>query len=111
MAFILMVMLWWADLATATVNLVMPSSEVSQLLGAGGGGTPSSDLAAAWELAYVRDGVVNTNAAAFVVPVPEKVNALQFVWWTGNEDQRIPDKVLYRAQLLCFLHDISFIRT
>ena len=59
-------------------------------------------LAAAWELAYVRDGVVNTNAAAFVVPVPENVNALQFVWWAGNEDQRIPDKVLYRVQLLCF---------
>ena len=107
MVLILMVMLWWADLARATVNLVMPSSEVSQLLGMGGGGRPSSDLAAAWELAYVRDGVVNTNAAAFVVPVPENVNALQFVWWAGNEDQRIPEKVL-----LCFSHGyISYIRT
>ena len=68
---LLLVAAVWAPPSLGSVNLVMPSGQVSQLLG-----IQSSGKGRGWELAYVRDGVVNANAAAFVVPVPETVNAL-----------------------------------
>ena len=71
-------------LTLASLNLVMPSDEVIRLLGVndrrgGSGGV--------WELAYIRDGVVNKNAAQFRIPVPEDVNAIQLVWWSGDSLQ------------------------
>jgi len=55
-----------------SLHLVLPPSEVYKLMGVDR------------ELAYVRDNQVNVNAAKFVLPVPESVNAIQFVWWSGD---------------------------
>ena len=56
------------------LHLVLPSSEVDKLLG-----VPR-------ELAYIRDNQVNINAAKFTLPVPETVDAIYFLWWSGETD-------------------------
>ena len=71
-------------LTLASLNLVMPSDEVIRLLGVNDGRGGSGGV---WELAYIRDGVVNKNAAQFPIPVPEDVNAIQLVWWSGDSLQ------------------------
>ena len=71
-------------LTLASLNLVMPSDEVIRLLGVNDGRGGSGGV---WELAYIRDGVVNKNAAQFRIPVPEDVNAIQLVWWSGDSLQ------------------------
>ena len=40
------------------------------------------------ELYYVRDGVVNEKALNFEVPVPSKINSIQFTWSNSGRVER-----------------------
>ncbi|KAG6446686.1 hypothetical protein O3G_MSEX004570, partial [Manduca sexta] len=62
----------WACLAlplvTGHLNVLISQAEVMKLLGLDA------------ELYYVRDGVVNTYATSFIVPVPAHIADLEFMW-------------------------------
>ncbi|XP_076055887.1 tyrosine-protein kinase Dnt isoform X2 [Oratosquilla oratoria] len=57
-----------AHLTSANLNLYLPSEEVRRLLG----------LVA--ELYYVREGVINTYALNFTVPIPANFTHIYFTW-------------------------------
>jgi len=49
------------------------------------------------ELYYVREGVLNSYALQFVVPVPAHVNALHFTWQTlGQKPVRMERFRIYQ---------------
>ncbi|XP_073957389.1 tyrosine-protein kinase derailed 2 isoform X1 [Choristoneura fumiferana] len=66
------VMAWvvWLGLPLATghLNVLISQAEVMKLLGLDA------------ELYYVREGVVNTYATGFIVPVPAHIADLEFMW-------------------------------
>ncbi|XP_028032644.1 tyrosine-protein kinase Dnt isoform X1 [Bombyx mandarina] len=55
-------------LATGHLNVLISQAEVMKLLGLDA------------ELYYVREGVVNTYATSFIVPVPAHIADLEFMW-------------------------------
>ncbi|XP_063394897.1 tyrosine-protein kinase Drl isoform X2 [Cydia fagiglandana] len=60
---------WLAlPLATGHLNVLISQAEVMKLLGLDA------------ELYYVREGVVNTYATGFIVPVPAHIADLEFMW-------------------------------
>ncbi|OWR54360.1 tyrosine-protein kinase Drl [Danaus plexippus plexippus] len=60
---------WLAlPLATGHLNVLISQAEVMKLLGLDA------------ELYYVREGVVNTYATGFIVPVPAHITDLEFMW-------------------------------
>ncbi|XP_072946548.1 tyrosine-protein kinase Dnt [Epargyreus clarus] len=60
---------WLAlPLATGHLNVLISQAEVMKLLGLDA------------ELYYVREGVVNTYATSFIVPVPAHIADLEFMW-------------------------------
>ncbi|XP_037968647.2 tyrosine-protein kinase Dnt isoform X2 [Plutella xylostella] len=64
--------LWWwlvaLPLAAGHLNVLISQAEVMKLLGLDA------------ELYYVREGVVNTYATGFIVPVPAHIADLEFMW-------------------------------
>ncbi|CAG9581177.1 unnamed protein product [Danaus chrysippus] len=61
--------MWLAlPLATGHLNVLISQAEVMKLLGLDA------------ELYYVREGVVNTYATGFIVPVPAHITDLEFMW-------------------------------
>ncbi|KAJ0182729.1 hypothetical protein K1T71_002098 [Dendrolimus kikuchii] len=71
MASIILLIAWaWLALPIATghLNVLISQAEVMKLLGLDA------------ELYYVREGVVNTYATSFIVPVPAHIADLEFMW-------------------------------
>ncbi|XP_025208058.1 tyrosine-protein kinase Dnt-like [Melanaphis sacchari] len=68
MGFITIVLLYCLSSATGHLNVFISQKEVKRIMGLSS------------ELYYVRDGVVNTYAMNFEVPVPATIGELEFCW-------------------------------
>ncbi|XP_015372867.1 PREDICTED: tyrosine-protein kinase Drl-like, partial [Diuraphis noxia] len=68
MGYITILLLYCLSSATGHLNVFISQKEVKRIMGLSS------------ELYYVRDGVVNTYAMNFEVPVPANIGELEFCW-------------------------------
>ena len=67
----LVVVLFFLQPSSATVNLMLPMHETDKLLGM------------RRELSYVRDGILNKGAVDFRIPLSSGLESLHFLWWNA----------------------------